>query len=93
LFAHKRKKKMKKLLIVLALTGCATTNPGGYNVPPPAQKLIVDKEVHAMTRLETANAIQDCQAARTRAVVIYGRRAVGGVTRDVVIDVTCAPLY
>lgn len=83
---------MKRLLIVLALTGCAA-NPGSYTVPPPAQKLIVDKEVHAMTRLETANAIQDCQAARTRAVVIYGRRAVGGVTRDVVIDVTCAPLY
>ena len=92
MFAHKRKKKMKRLLIVLALTGCAT-NPVDYSVPPPAQKLIVDKEVHAMTRLETANAIQDCQAARTRAVVIYGRRAVGGVTRDVVIDVTCAPLY
>jgi len=84
---------MKRLLIVLALTGCATTNPEGYSVTPPAQKLVVDKEVHAMTRLETANAIQDCQAARTRAVVIYGRRAVGGVTRDVVIDVTCAPLY
>jgi hypothetical protein len=93
LYAHKRKKKMKRLLIVLALTGCATTNPGDYSVTPPPQKLIVDKEVHAMTRLETANAIQDCQAARTRAVVIYGRRAVGGVTRDVVIDVTCAPLY
>ena len=92
MFAHKRKKKMKRLLIVLALTGCAA-NPVDYSVPPPAQKLIVDKEVHAMTRLETANAIQDCQAARTRAVVIYGRRAVGGVTRDVVIDVTCAPLY
>jgi hypothetical protein len=83
---------MKRLLIVLALTGCAA-NPVDQSVPPPAQKLIVDKEVHAMTRLETANAIQDCQAARTRAVVIYGRRAVGGVTRDVVIDVTCAPLY
>jgi hypothetical protein len=93
LFVHKRKKKMKRLLIVLALTGCATTNPGDYSVTPPTQKLVVDKEVHAMTRLETANAIQDCQAARTRAVVIYGRRAVGGVTRDVVIDVTCAPLY
>ena len=92
MFVHKRKKKMKRLLIVLALTGCAA-NPVDYSVPPPAQKLIVDKEVHAMTRLETANAIQDCQAARTRAVVIYGRRAVGGVTRDVVIDVTCAPLY
>lgn len=86
---------MKKLMMLLSVfaAGCATQNPGNYSVQPPAQKLVVDKEVHAMTRLETANAIQDCQAARTRAVVIYGRRTVGGVTRDVVIDVTCAPLY
>lgn len=84
-----------KISLILLLTGlvagCATTEIG--NSKPPGQVLIVDKEVHAMTRLETANAIQDCQAARTRAVVIYGRRAIGGVTRDVVIDVTCAPLY
>jgi uncharacterized protein YcfL len=81
-----------RLLVLSAalLTGCATTTTTSN---PPAQHLVVDKEVHAMTRLETANAIQDCQAARTRAVVIYGRRQVGGVTRDVVIDVTCAPLY
>lgn len=81
-------------LIVLSaalLTGCATTTPTTSN--HPAQHLVVDKEVHAMSRLETANAIQDCQAAKTRAIVIYGRRQVGGVTRDVVIDVTCAPLY
>ena len=81
-------------LIVLSaalLTGCATTIPTTYN--PPAQSLIVDKEVVALSRLETANAIQDCQAAKTRAIVIYGRRIVGGVSRDVVIDVTCAPLY
>lgn len=86
---------MKKLMMLLSVfaAGCATQNPGNYSVKPPEQKLVVDKEVHAMTRLETANAIQDCQAARTRAVVIYGRRTVGGVTRDVVIDVTCAPLY
>lgn len=80
-------------LIVLSaalLTGCATTTTTSN---PPAQHLVVDKEVHAMSRLETANAIQDCQAAKTRAIVIYGRRQVGGVTRDVVIDVTCAPLY
>lgn len=81
-------------LIVLSaalLTGCATTTPTTSS--HPAQHLVVDKEVHAMSRLETANAIQDCQAAKTRAIVIYGRRQVGGVTRDVVIDVTCAPLY
>ena len=85
---------MKKLMILLSVfaAGCAT-NPGDYSVTPPTQKLVVDKEVHAMTRLETANAIQDCQAARTRAVVIYGRRNIGGVSRDVVVDVTCAPLY
>ncbi len=80
-------------LIVLSaalLTGCATTTTTSN---PPAQHLVVDKEIHAMSRLETANAIQDCQAAKTRAIVIYGRRQVGGVTRDVVIDVTCAPLY
>ena len=80
-------------IVIMCMTalvaGCATTGTGNFE----QQKLIVDKEVHAMTRLETANAIQDCQAARTRAVVIYGRRSVGGVTRDVVVDVTCAPLY
>ena len=82
-----------RLLVLSAalLAGCATTTPTTSN--PPAQSLIVDKEIHAMSRLETANAIQDCQAAKTRAIVIYGRRHVGGVTRDVVIDVTCAPLY
>jgi len=79
------------LLSAALVAGCATTEPTTSKAP--AQHLVVDKEVHAMTRLETATAIQDCQAARTRAVVIYGRRIVGGVTRDVVIDVTCAPLY
>lgn len=81
--------KIAIMCVTALVTGCATTGTGNFE----QQKLVVDKEVHAMTRLETANAIQDCQAARTRAVVIYGRRAVGGVTRDVVIDVTCAPLY
>lgn len=81
---------MKKFLIVGLLAGCAT-NQGTDQYQK--QALIIEPKVHAMSRLETANAIQDCQAARTRAVVIYGRREVGGVVRDVVIDVTCAPLY
>ena len=83
---------MKKILIAgtVFLAGCAT-NPGA--VEHPKQIIVMEPKVHVMSRLETANAIQDCQAARTRAVVIYGRREVGGVVRDVVIDVTCAPLY
>jgi hypothetical protein len=59
----------------------------------PEQELLVDDKVHAMSRLEVMNAIGECQTARTRAVVIYGKRKVGGVTRDIVVDVSCAPLY
>ena len=59
----------------------------------PEQQLLVDEQVHAMSRLEVMNAIADCQTVRTRAVVIYGKRKIGGVTRDIVVDVTCAPLY
>ena len=59
----------------------------------PEQELLVDEQVHSMSRLEVMNAINECQSARTRAVVVYGKRKVGGVTRDIVVDVTCAPLY
>ena len=59
----------------------------------PEQLLIVDDKVHSMSRLEVVTAIQDCQVAKTRAVVIYAKRKVGGLTRDIVVDVSCAPLY
>ena len=75
---------------VLLFSGCGVipTKP-----EIPEQQLLVDDEVYAMSRLEVMNAINECQSPRTRAVVIYGKRKVGGVTRDIVVDVTCAPLY
>ena len=75
---------------VLLFSGCGVM-PQKSEVPE--QELLVDDKVHAMSRLEVMNAIGECQTARTRAVVIYGKRKVGGVTRDIVVDVTCAPLY
>jgi hypothetical protein len=75
---------------VLLFSGCGVL-PQKSEIPE--QELLVDDKVHAMSRLEVVTAIQDCQAARTRAVVIYGKRKVGGVTRDIVVDVSCAPLY
>lgn len=75
---------------VLLFSGCGVI-PKKPEIPE--QELLVDEKVHAMSRLEVVTAIQDCQAARTRAVVIYGKRKVGGVTRDIVVDVSCAPLY
>ena len=84
---------MRMLIIgtcVLLFSGCGVI-PKKPEVPE--QELLVDDKVHAMSRLEVMNAIGECQTARTRAVVIYGKRKVGGVTRDIVVDVSCAPLY
>ena len=75
---------------VLLFSGCGLM-PKKDEIPQ--QELLVDEKVHAMSRLEVMNAIADCQTVRTRAVVIYGKRKVGGVTRDIVVDVSCAPLY
>ena len=75
---------------MLLLSGCGVT-PKKAEIPE--QELLVDDKVHAMSRLEVMNAIAECQTVRTRAVVIYGKRKVGGMTRDIVVDVTCAPLY
>ncbi len=75
---------------VLLFSGCGVM-PKKPEIPE--QELLVDEQVHSMSRLEVMNAINECQSARTRAVVVYGKRRVGGVTRDIVVDVTCAPLY
>lgn len=75
---------------VLLFSGCGVM-PKKPEIPE--QELLVDEQVHSMSRLEVMNAINECQSARTRAVVVYGKRKVGGVTRDIVVDVTCAPLY
>ena len=84
---------MKMIVIgacVLLFSGCGVM-PKKPEIPE--QELLVDDKVHAMSRLEVMNAIGECQTARTRAVVIYGKRKIGGVTRDIVVDVSCAPLY
>jgi hypothetical protein len=75
---------------VLLFSGCGVI-PKKSEVPE--QELLLDDKVYSMSRLEVMNAIAECQTVRTRAVVIYGKRKVGGVTRDIVVDVTCAPLY
>jgi hypothetical protein len=88
---------MKMIVIgacVLLFSGCGVMQkPEPKKSAMPEQELLVDEQVHAMSRLEVMNAIGECQTARTRAVVIYGKRKIGGVTRDIVVDVSCAPLY
>jgi hypothetical protein len=77
------------LLIPFALAACTSTKVAEYR--PPETELIIDKQVHPMTRNEVITAINECEANRTRAVIINGRRKVNGFTTEIVVDVTCAP--
>jgi hypothetical protein len=75
------------LLAICTLAGCSTIDD------VPSQRLIVDKDVHGMSRNEVIYAIQECEGNRTRAVMIMAKRKIGGRITDVVADVTCAPKY
>jgi hypothetical protein len=85
---------MKLLLIiaVVALSACST-----FSKPEPQElqntQLILDSKQHPMTRNEVIMAINECEANKTRAVVITGRRKINGYTAEVTVDVTCAPKY
>jgi uncharacterized protein YcfL len=71
--------------IALLLTACASK--------PPEQNLILDKDIQGMSRNEVILAINECEANKTRAVVIYAKRKINSYTTDVVVDVSCAPKY
>ena len=77
------------LLFPLALTACSSTKVVEYR--PPETEIIMDKQVYPMTRNEVITAINECEANRTRAVIINGRRKINGHITEVVVDVTCAP--
>jgi protein involved in sex pheromone biosynthesis len=74
---------MKIMWIVLFLAACSTNGN---------QTLILDKEVSAMSRNEVINAITQCEENGTRALMLFAKRKINGVTADVVVDVTCAPV-
>jgi len=57
------------------------------------QKMVLDKDIHAMSRNEVILAVQECESSGLRAVMIFGKRKINNHTADVVADVTCAPKY
>lgn len=76
------------ILVSLILVGCATGDD-----PPARQKLVLDREVNAMSRNEVINAIAECEYSGNRPVMVYSKRKISNHTTDVVVDVTCAPRY
>lgn len=74
------------IVCVVLLAGCSSTS---YK----AQNLIIEKEVHAMSRNEVIDAVRECETSGLRAAVVYARRRINNVPADIVVDVNCAPRY
>jgi hypothetical protein len=90
---------MKYFLIFLLMTGCAAGSSwnasmlDGSSSGAAEQKMVLDKNIQAMSRNEVILAVQECESSGLRAVMVFGKRKINNYTADVVADVTCAPKY
>lgn len=89
-----------KYLLLLILSGCAAGSSwnaslmdGSIGSSTAEQKMVLDKDIHAMSRNEVILAVQECESSGLRAVMVFGKRKINNHTADVVADVTCAPKY
>jgi len=74
--------KYLMLFIGFGVSACSGT---------PTTELIVDKNIHALSRTEVINAIEECHSVDLRPVMFYTQRRINEKNVPVVIDVTCAP--
>ena len=77
------------LAAVATLVGCGVPN----TTTNAQQHMILDKQIHPMSRNEVITAVTECTSQGLRAVMLYGKRKVNQYTTDIVVDVTCAPKY
>ena len=89
-----------KYLLLLVLSGCsagsswnASMMDGSIGNGTAEQKMVLDKDIHAMSRNEVILAVQECESSGLRAVMIIAKRKINNYTADVVADVSCAPKY
>jgi hypothetical protein len=89
---------MKYFLILFLITGCAAGSSWNASMldggnSNAEQKMVLDKNIQAMSRNEVILAVQECESSGLRAVMVFGKRKINNYTADVVADVTCAPKY
>ena len=82
-----------KYLLLLILSGCAGSAPMFDSNGTAEQKMVLDKNIQAMSRNEVILAVQECESSGLRAVMVFSKRKINNYTADVVADVTCAPKY
>ena len=88
-----------KYFLFLLMSGCAAGSSwqasmmDGSSSGTAEQKMVLDKNIQAMSRNEVILAVQECESSGLRAVMVFGKRKINNYTADVVADVTCAPKY
>jgi hypothetical protein len=90
--ASKQNEDMMKYLL-LALIGfsviaCSSNQYNDYS-DLPNSKMLVDKEMSAMTRQQIITAVEECHAGFLIPVMIYTKRKINGQISEAVVDVTC----
>jgi uncharacterized lipoprotein YmbA len=86
---------MKRVIYAAAILGLAACSSNKYNdySDLPDTKMLVDKEMSALSRAQIITAVQECQSANMRPVMIYSKRKINGQISEVVVDVSCAPKF
>jgi hypothetical protein len=82
-----------RYLLLLLLSGCAGSASMFDSNGTAEQKMVLDKNIQAMSRNEVILAVQECESSGLRAVMVFSKRKINNYTADVVADVTCAPKY
>ena len=82
-----------KYLLLLLMSGCAGSAPMFDSNGTAEQKMVLDKNIQAMSRNEVILAVQECESSGLRAVMVFGKRKINGYTAETIVDVTCAPRY
>ena len=86
-----------KYFLFLLMSGCAAGSSWQASLGEPAggvdQTMVLDKNIHSLSRNEVVLAVQECESSGLRAVMVIAKRKINNYTADVVADVTCAPKY
>ncbi len=85
-----------RYFLFLLMSGCAAGSSWQASLGDGGgsdQKMVLDKDIHAMSRNEVILAVQECESSGLRAVMIIAKRKINSYTTDVVADVSCAPKY
>ena len=93
---------MKKLLLLALIISMNAYSDDDQSIPvapirsynrPPVVPVVVDPQAQQMSRNEVILATQECEGNNLRAAVVTGKRMVGGMMSDIIIDVQCLPKF